>query len=172
MGRRRLVGAAALVALVGLVAVGGLWLSRWREPEAPPPPVRIRPITSDPGLEDHPALSPDGNLLAFVRAGESGEAELCVKQVDGGGEPLVVSSGRGAAITPTWSPDGQQLATCEASGLVRLWDAATGKELRRLGGHMSVVTSVSWSRDGKTLASGSDDKSVRLWDPASGKELS
>ena len=38
---------------------------------------------------------------------------------------------------------------------VRLWDAATGAELRRLEGHTDWVWSVSFSPDGRTLASGS-----------------
>jgi WD40 repeat protein len=54
---------------------------------------------------------------------------------------------------------------------VRLWDAASGKELAVCKGHESYVTSVAFSPDGKTIVSASWDKTVRLWDAASGKEL-
>jgi hypothetical protein len=39
---------------------------------------------------------------------------------------------------------------------VRLWDVATGRELRQLTGHTDDVRSVAISADGQTLASGSD----------------
>jgi WD40 repeat protein len=47
---------------------------------------------------------------------------------------------------------------------VRLWDVATGKELRRYTGHTQQITSVALSRDGRLGVSGSWDASVRVWD--------
>jgi RNA polymerase sigma factor (sigma-70 family) len=67
------------------------------------------------------------------------------------------------------APDGRTLASA-AGKVIRLWDPATGKELRRLEGHEGPVGCLAWSADGKTLASGADDNTVRLWDVAGGKE--
>jgi WD40 repeat protein len=54
---------------------------------------------------------------------------------------------------------------------VRLWELATGKEVRRFTGHEDSVWSVAVTPDGKYVVSGSGDKTVRLWDLATGKEV-
>lgn len=69
-----------------------------------------------------------------------------------------------------WSPDGELLA-CASSKTVRLYEVATGRELRCLRGHNGWVLSVAFSPDGQTLVSGSSDNSVRLHEVATGREL-
>ena len=54
---------------------------------------------------------------------------------------------------------------------LKLWDLASGKELRTFTGHSDGVTSVAIAPDGRTALSGSPDKTLKLWDLASGKEL-
>ncbi len=76
---------------------------------------------------------------------------------------------RGPVTSVGFSPDGTRLASGSGDHTVKLWDAATGKELAILLGHSSDVTSVTFSRNGTRLASGSEDKTVMLWDVASGK---
>eukprot|EP00438_Fugacium_kawagutii_P027345 Skav236350 [mRNA] locus=scaffold918:159923:162142:+ [translate_table: standard] len=68
-----------------------------------------------------------------------------------------------------WSPDGATLVTGAEDGLVRLWEAATGRGIRALTGHTDMVMSVSFSPDGSRIASGSYDESVKIWDAASGE---
>lgn len=79
-----------------------------------------------------------------------------------------------------FSPDGSLLASALSSfpndpqtevPEVKLWDSATGKELRTLAGHTAAIDAVTFSPDGKTLASGGVDRLLRLWDVASGKPI-
>ena len=69
-----------------------------------------------------------------------------------------------------FSPDGKQLATSSFDKTVRLWDSATGKQLRALEGHTDLVLGVAFHPDGRHLASASADKTVRLWDLSDGKQ--
>jgi WD40 repeat protein len=46
---------------------------------------------------------------------------------------------------------------------VRLWDLATGKELKQFRGHTGPVLSVAISGDGTAFMSGSADATMRLW---------
>ncbi len=63
----------------------------------------------------------------------------------------------------SFSPDGKTIASTSSDKTVKLWDIATGKEIKTLKGHSGVVRSVSFSPDGKMIASGSYDKTIRLW---------
>src|SRR5207249_6272615 len=65
-----------------------------------------------------------------------------------------------------FSPDGRMLATGSSAGMVRLWDAVTGKELHQLAGHQGGVKALVFSAQGKTLASGGTDTTALVWDVA------
>jgi WD40 repeat protein len=67
-----------------------------------------------------------------------------------------------------FAPDGKTLASANYDSTVRLFEAATGQQLRVLRGHAHSVADVAFSPDGKTLASASADQTVRLWDAATG----
>jgi WD40 repeat protein/serine/threonine protein kinase len=66
------------------------------------------------------------------------------------------------------SPDGERLATGSSDKTVRIWEIATGKELRRMEGHTATVMGVAFSPDGNSLASGGEDRSVKVWDLKTG----
>jgi WD40 repeat protein len=62
-----------------------------------------------------------------------------------------------------FSTDGRLLATTREDGFVRLWDIATGAELRQVGGPDDPLTNVAFSPDGRTLAATGFDADIRLW---------
>ena len=69
-----------------------------------------------------------------------------------------------AVWSVSFSPDGTHIASGSVDKTIRLWDAATGEELRTSSKGLDGVYSVSFSPDGTRIASGSDDKTIRLWD--------
>jgi WD40 repeat protein/serine/threonine protein kinase len=76
-----------------------------------------------------------------------------------------------------FSPDGKYLASSsgdsinkERDNVVKLWDVASGGEIRTLTGHTSDVMSVAFNPNSNRVLSASADE-VILWDRASGKEL-
>src|SRR5262249_40300593 len=75
------------------------------------------------------------------------------------------------APTVAFSLDGRTALSGGVDDTLKLWDVASGKELRTFTGHSGMVESVAFSPDGRTaLSAGDDDKTMRLWEVATGKE--
>ena len=84
---------------------------------------------------------------------------------------LVVQTGHAKrADGIAFSPDGRLVATSGDDMLVKIWDAATARELRSLA-HTAPARAVAFSPDGARLAAGAFDGQIKIWDAASGREL-
>ena len=69
-----------------------------------------------------------------------------------------------------YAPDGKTLVTGGADRTVRVWDAASAKELRTLAGATGSVLAVAVSPDGHSVAAGGDG-SLRVWLLSSGQPV-
>jgi WD40 repeat protein len=85
------------------------------------------------------------------------------------GEPL--KGHEGAVRSAAFSPDGKRIVTASDDTTARLWDAATGKQIRELTGHAGIVLSAAFSPDGKRIVTASFGGTARLWDAETGKPI-
>ena len=111
--------------VVGIVAVAALGISVWllATPAAAPLPLRPELLTSLPGAELYPSLSPDGRRLVFAWCpSEQDHIDLYMMTLPAG-KPEQVTSGPGLHWFSEWSPDGARIA------YIRMFvGAATGRD--------------------------------------------
>ena len=70
-----------------------------------------------------------------------------------------------------FSPDGTSMVVGCDDDSIRLYDADTLAQTRKLLGHSAAVSCASFSLDGRWIVSGSHDKTIRIWSVATGKEI-
>ena len=148
------------------------------------------PGSADPGRAHHdhalhdrrrgkfaPRLSPDGEKVAYVWAGPNDDNwDIYVKAVGPGTKPLRITEDPATDVSPTWSPDGRQIAFVRVSAD----DTAAIYTIPSLGGQERKLVDVigparrivdyfvpmlSWAPDGEWLAfaeKASEDAPARI----------
>jgi len=114
------------------------------------------------------ATSPSGALRAL--GGSTGPYYV---QVVSGSAPKFEKLLRGHASpvkSLAFSKDERLLASGGSDSTIRLWDIATGTEVRRLQGNLQPVWALAFNPDGSTLASAGSDALVHLWDVGTSHE--
>jgi WD40 repeat protein len=67
-----------------------------------------------------------------------------------------------------FTPDEARMLTAGDDGTVRVWDTATGKELRTIGNRQGKFKGLVLLSDGKTLVTADDSGTMQMWDMNSG----
>ncbi|MDB5314083.1 MAG: High-affnity carbon uptake protein Hat/HatR [Gemmataceae bacterium] len=113
------------------------------------------------------ALSPDGKRA--VAAGGPGFA-CGVYDLGAKKETFRLSAHTAPVQVVVFTPDGTKILTGSADRTVRVWDAATGRELGRWDGG-GAVNGIAVTPDGKTAVTAGFDRVNRVWDVATGRQL-
>lgn len=171
----------SLAGLVGLLLAGGIWLGVVSQAPRARSDLKAIPLTTYPGIEAWPSLSPDGTQVAFAwKREDRQDFDLYIKVI-GSDRALQLTKTEDWDAAPAWSPDGREIAfirsfvgggnalytvsplggrerlltEIEGRGFAYWWPSPTD-----LGGQLS------WSPDGKWLAY----PGIWLLSPATGEK--
>jgi Tol biopolymer transport system component len=160
---RRLLGAAAAIGVVAVIAAA-YW--RVRVPSAPESeaPVVVRPFTILTGAEVMPHFSPDASALTFSWNGPAEDnRDIYVKLIDSG-EPLRLTTHPDLDTGPLFSRDGRRVAFTRFSETGAGFTTAV-YVISALGGTEQKVAAgwaLDWSPDNRSLLIGTIERGARV----------
>ncbi|PZQ65548.1 MAG: hypothetical protein DI570_01385 [Phenylobacterium zucineum] len=163
-GRRLPYAAIGIIATLLLAAAAALALSprqvQWTMED-------YHPLTAEPGLETHPAISPNGQQLVYAQRPDSTVGrDLYIRGIEQG-TPVRITSDPGDDHSAAWSPSGDRIAFVRshpAGGACSLVIVPVPIGPERVAGRCqsSNYTRVSWL-DGDTLAIGDRPGPADIW---------
>ena len=114
------------------------------------------------------AFAPDGKLLAIGRAGETEKGKIVLLDPQSGKKVHELAGHLGGCNDMTFSADGKHLLSCGRDTLVRIWNAADGKQVAELGKSRGgqfkdVLHAVSLSPDQRWVAAADMAGIVHVW---------
>jgi Tol biopolymer transport system component/DNA-binding winged helix-turn-helix (wHTH) protein len=143
----------------GAVAIAALGVSAFVLTKSPGALAAeaVRPLTSDPGVETHPALSPDGRMIAYAGgAGFGTQRDIFLRGV-ADGTPIRLTNTAEDEMAPAWSPDGRRIAFVRRipGAPCEILVAPVPQGESRVVGRCSVetMTRLAWTRGGEILLS-------------------
>lgn len=157
---------AVAVFLATISCVAAIWAMYRPDADNQLTKIEVVPLVGLRGYQATPALSPDGNLVAFRQSDGSRNAGIYVAVV--GGDKSVQLTTNPGDCCPTWSPDGRQIAFSRYSNhtlSILTVPALGGTEQRVYQGPDSMGGGISWSPHGNLLAfcQGPAEDSTRSW---------
>ncbi len=164
VARRTMKRVVAIGACLTLAAGAGIWwMVRGRDASTSYPlrVARVSRLTTYPGDEREPAISPDGSYVAFSWSGEQGDNYDIYLAQEGGQPPLRLTRDPAPDSYPAWSPDGRRIAFIRQKGAVAdivVVPPLGGQErllhrFSRIGADLDFTQHpvLSWSRDGRSI---------------------
>jgi serine/threonine protein kinase len=139
--------------------------------------VKTTRLTSAPGLEILPAISPDGKFLAYAeRSNASTLTKIYLQPTDGGRPIAVTDSLPGEQLSPDWSPDGSRLVFAsfddkEAGVAVMPPTGGSVRTLYRAPRNVTWPAAPRWSPDGRQIAFEQGDSALVINQDGTGLRL-
>ena len=104
-------------------------------------------------------FSPDGKMLAATA-----DWKIAIFDIDRKQEFLTLVGHKGVVSTLVYSPDGRYLMSGGWDKLVKIWDAASGRELASFEWPVGRVSTLAIAPDGLRAAVAGDNGKIVIWD--------